>query len=166
MLCSPYLLCHFCVVIELRAAFPLSPTPQHKRVNLGDKTNSDTVLTNAASAKIPYKKPHSCGQTIISDFFSLKPLTHPFPSSPSSSLHPRLRKLTIPHFNKPPPITKHKRYEQLFLDLGQRNFGATTCPECQMSYSRGQGEDDAIHEAYHRATVGGIDYPVRLTIFF
>ncbi|RUS18899.1 ESCO1/2 acetyl-transferase-domain-containing protein [Endogone sp. FLAS-F59071] len=141
-----------------------SPTPQqHKRVNLGDKTNLDTVLTNAASTSFPYKKSHSCGQTTISDFFALKPLTS-LPSSLSSSLHPRLRKLTIPHFNTPPPVAcapnpKPKRYEQLFLDLGQRNFGATTCPECQMSYNRGQGEDDTIHEAYHRAAVGGIDYP-------
>lgn len=33
------------------------------------------------------------------------------------------------------------------------------CPQCGMPYVRGQPEDEQIHDRYHRATVGGIDYP-------
>ncbi|KAF9187606.1 N-acetyltransferase esco2 [Haplosporangium sp. Z 767] len=33
------------------------------------------------------------------------------------------------------------------------------CPQCGMPYVRGQPEDEQIHDRYHRAAVGGIDYP-------
>ncbi|KAF9425447.1 N-acetyltransferase esco2 [Podila epigama] len=33
------------------------------------------------------------------------------------------------------------------------------CPQCGMPYVRGQVEDEQIHDRYHRAVVGGIDYP-------
>lgn len=33
------------------------------------------------------------------------------------------------------------------------------CPQCGMPYVRGQPEDEQIHDRYHRAIVGGIDYP-------
>ncbi|RUS16455.1 hypothetical protein BC938DRAFT_476571 [Jimgerdemannia flammicorona] len=91
------------------------------------------------------------------------PPSSPSPSSPFPSVRARPRKLTIPHFtiDAPPAAMtpKPRRYEQLYLELGQRNCGATTCAECHMSYNRGQREDDILHEAYHRVAVGGIDYP-------
>ncbi|KAF9353613.1 N-acetyltransferase esco2 [Mortierella sp. NVP85] len=33
------------------------------------------------------------------------------------------------------------------------------CPQCGMPYVRGQPEDEQIHEKYHRAILGGLDYP-------
>ncbi|KAF9430307.1 N-acetyltransferase esco2 [Entomortierella beljakovae] len=33
------------------------------------------------------------------------------------------------------------------------------CPQCGMPYVRGQSEDEQIHDRYHRAALGGIDYP-------
>ncbi|KAI8356372.1 ESCO1/2 acetyl-transferase-domain-containing protein, partial [Mortierella sp. GBAus27b] len=33
------------------------------------------------------------------------------------------------------------------------------CPQCGMPFVRGQPEDEQIHERYHRAIMGGIDYP-------
>ncbi|KAG0212665.1 N-acetyltransferase esco2 [Mortierella sp. GBA30] len=33
------------------------------------------------------------------------------------------------------------------------------CPQCGMPYIRGQQEDEQIHDRYHRAVLGGIDYP-------
>ncbi|KAF9108609.1 N-acetyltransferase esco2 [Mortierella sp. AM989] len=33
------------------------------------------------------------------------------------------------------------------------------CPQCGMPYVRGQPEDEQIHDRYHRAILGGIDYP-------
>ncbi|CAJ0650923.1 14057_t:CDS:2 [Entrophospora sp. SA101] len=55
---------------------------------------------------------------------------------------------------------KQKKHsgEQLFLELGQKNFSFYTCPECKMCYSRGISEDDALHSKYHRAVIGGIIY--------
>ncbi|CAG8477661.1 4244_t:CDS:2 [Ambispora gerdemannii] len=81
----------------------------------------------------------------------------------------------IPHFTKriledsslkTPPTTPKKfddfnsnsKFEQLFLELGQKNFGPITCSECKMSYSKGT-EDDLVHDRYHRGVIGGIDYP-------
>ncbi|ORY00913.1 hypothetical protein K493DRAFT_335140 [Basidiobolus meristosporus CBS 931.73] len=57
------------------------------------------------------------------------------------------------------PIPKKPRFQQLFLELGQKNFGLITCPECKMQYSRGQEDDDAFHDKYHRAVIAGIEYP-------
>ncbi|KAF9352487.1 N-acetyltransferase esco2 [Mortierella sp. AD094] len=33
------------------------------------------------------------------------------------------------------------------------------CPQCGMPYVRGQSEDEQIHDRYHRAVLGGVDYP-------
>ncbi|KAI8599786.1 ESCO1/2 acetyl-transferase-domain-containing protein [Dissophora ornata] len=33
------------------------------------------------------------------------------------------------------------------------------CPQCGMPYVRGQPEDEQIHDRYHRAVLGGIDFP-------
>ncbi|RKO90533.1 ESCO1/2 acetyl-transferase-domain-containing protein [Blyttiomyces helicus] len=51
-----------------------------------------------------------------------------------------------------------KKYEQLRLDLGQRNAGVVRCRECEMEYITSQHEDRELHERYHRAVVGGIDW--------
>ncbi|KAG9287761.1 hypothetical protein G9A89_017356 [Geosiphon pyriformis] len=66
--------------------------------------------------------------------------------------------------NTPPETPKKskkldfKNYEQLFLELGQKNFGPSTCPDCDMSYNIGT-EDDKVHAKYHRGVVSGIEYP-------
>ncbi|CAG8483584.1 854_t:CDS:2 [Scutellospora calospora] len=57
-----------------------------------------------------------------------------------------------------PPRKRVKQSEQMFLDFGQKNFDTYTCPECQMPYSRGTVEDEAIHAKYHKAVVRGITY--------
>ncbi|CAG8477669.1 4353_t:CDS:2 [Paraglomus occultum] len=51
-----------------------------------------------------------------------------------------------------------KKYVQLFLDAGQNNVGPITCKVCHMSYNKGT-EDDLVHAKFHKASVGGIDYP-------
>ncbi|KAG0291990.1 N-acetyltransferase esco2 [Dissophora globulifera] len=33
------------------------------------------------------------------------------------------------------------------------------CPQCGMPYVKGQPEDEQIHDRYHRAVLGGIDFP-------
>ncbi|TPX59971.1 hypothetical protein SpCBS45565_g07605 [Spizellomyces sp. 'palustris'] len=55
-----------------------------------------------------------------------------------------------------PPIIK---YEQLFLDLGQKDTGLVTCPDCGMAFSKAKAEDDALHQKYHRAVVNGVEWP-------
>ncbi|KAI8917240.1 ESCO1/2 acetyl-transferase-domain-containing protein [Powellomyces hirtus] len=49
-------------------------------------------------------------------------------------------------------------YEQLYLDLGQRDSGVRTCPECRMEYSKAKPEDDVLHSRYHRAVVYGVEW--------
>jgi ESCO1/2 acetyl-transferase/zinc-finger of acetyl-transferase ESCO len=46
--------------------------------------------------------------------------------------------------------------EQMFLDLGQRNFSAVECSECGMVYNPGVPEDEADHNKTHAARVLGV----------
>ncbi|CAI2172947.1 19249_t:CDS:2 [Funneliformis geosporum] len=85
-------------------------------------------------------------QKSIGDFFK--------PASVELNSNQRKKKkkyATIPRFNKriydentennvtssSPSKKRVKSYEQTYLDIGQKDFGAYTCPECQMSYVRG-----------------------------
>jgi len=56
-----------------------------------------------------------------------------------------------------------KKYVQLFLDAGQNNVGSINCKEGHMSYNKGT-EDDLVHAKFHKASVGGIDYPVSCVV--
>ncbi|KAF9273387.1 N-acetyltransferase esco2 [Mortierella alpina] len=61
------------------------------------------------------------------------------PSSKSSPKSSRIPKSSIQREDE-----KSKRYH---------------CPQCGMPFVRGQQEDEQIHDRYHRAVLGGIDYP-------
>jgi N-acetyltransferase len=39
--------------------------------------------------------------------------------------------------------------KQLFLDLGQKNFGHVTCATCGLLYAKGEPADERTHDAYH-----------------
>ena len=41
--------------------------------------------------------------------------------------------------------------KQMYLDLGQRSFGLAKCQECGLLYSRGEVEDEKVHDAFHAA---------------
>ena len=43
--------------------------------------------------------------------------------------------------------------KQLFLDLGQKNFGHVTCPTCGLLYARGEPSDERAHDAYHARAI-------------
>ncbi|KAJ3411745.1 N-acetyltransferase esco2 [Chytridiales sp. JEL 0842] len=67
---------------------------------------------------------------------------------------------------RPPPVSKaldpphsKKKYDQMVLDLGQKNAGLKQCGECGMSFSNTSKEDGALHVKYHSSVVHGIDYP-------
>lgn len=73
----------------------------------------------------------------------------------------RLDPFHQPSIKPPRTSTKLKpapKSTQLYLELGQRNFGSITCKDCGMSYSRGSGNDDALHATFHKAHIGGVDY--------
>ena len=44
--------------------------------------------------------------------------------------------------------------KQLFLDLGQKNFGHRKCPECGMLYAVGEPEDERTHAKFHAEATG------------
>ena len=39
--------------------------------------------------------------------------------------------------------------KQLFLDLGQKNFGHCKCPTCGLLYAKGEPEDERTHAKFH-----------------
>lgn len=48
-----------------------------------------------------------------------------------------------------PRTTEPPMLQQLYLDLGQKNFGMTTCSECHMVYNPSFKEDVRLHQKYH-----------------
>ncbi|CAB4396923.1 unnamed protein product [Rhizophagus irregularis] len=109
-------------------------------------------------------------QKCIGDFF--KPASVIGDGS-NSNHHIKKKRYTIPKFKKnndgnkenkensalsSRPKKRVKGYEQTYLDLGQKNFGTYTCPECQMSYVQGTLADDTLHTNFHRLTLEGIKY--------
>ncbi|KAG9062756.1 N-acetyltransferase esco2 [Linnemannia hyalina] len=59
--------------------------------------------------------------------------------------------------SKQRPITPARRPNQLQRE--DDKLKRYHCPQCGMPYVRGQPEDEQIHDRYHRAALGGIDYP-------
>eukprot|EP00879_Flechtneria_rotunda_P029676 GHRR01032113.1.p1 GENE.GHRR01032113.1~~GHRR01032113.1.p1 ORF type:complete len:106 (+),score=33.94 GHRR01032113.1:318-635(+) len=47
---------------------------------------------------------------------------------------------------------------QMFLDLGQRGFGASRCPVCGMLYAKGHDEDEKLHRSFHLPAVQGLKF--------
>lgn len=43
--------------------------------------------------------------------------------------------------------------KQLYLDLGQKNFGHVRCPTCGLLYARGEAEDERVHADFHARAV-------------
>ncbi|GBC09770.1 hypothetical protein RclHR1_00910020 [Rhizophagus clarus] len=110
-------------------------------------------------------------QKCIGDFF--KPAPAIGNGSNSNQNIKKKKYVAIPRFNKnndenkenkkisttsSRPKKRVKSYEQTYLDLGQKNFGTYTCPECQMSYVQGTLADDTLHTNFHRLTLEGIKY--------
>ncbi|XP_078361975.1 uncharacterized protein LOC144646304 isoform X2 [Oculina patagonica] len=52
-----------------------------------------------------------------------------------------------------------KKQEQMYLDLGQKDFGHVTCPTCGMVYTRAQPDDEAAHIRHHKSFVSGLRFP-------
>ncbi|KAF9341681.1 N-acetyltransferase esco2 [Linnemannia elongata] len=59
--------------------------------------------------------------------------------------------------SKQRPVTPTRRPNQLQRE--DDKLKRYHCPQCGMPYVRGQPEDEQIHDRYHRAALGGIDYP-------
>lgn len=59
--------------------------------------------------------------------------------------------------SKQRPVTPIRRPNQLQRE--DDKLKRYHCPQCGMPYVRGQPEDEQIHDRYHRAALGGIDYP-------
>eukprot|EP00939_MAST-03C_sp_MAST-3C-sp1_P001729 g1729.t1 len=66
--------------------------------------------------------------------------------------------------SKKKEIRRHKS-EQMFLDFGQENFGARTCPRCGMLFSRGKKEDEMIHASFCKKTSKPISFRSQKTQF-
>lgn len=73
---------------------------------------------------------------------------------------------TLPAENSPgtknriTPKKKKKatKQEQMYLDLGQKDFGHVTCPTCGMVYTRAQPDDEAAHIRHHKSFVSGLRF--------
>lgn len=46
--------------------------------------------------------------------------------------------------------SQSKKLTQMFLDVGQKNFFSTTCPECGFVYTPGKHQEERLHLSHHR----------------
>ncbi|KAF9996426.1 N-acetyltransferase esco2 [Entomortierella chlamydospora] len=72
------------------------------------------------------------------------------PSSSSASSSPKASNDVTSLSNRNPAARLQREDERL------KRY---QCPQCGMPYVRGQSEDEQIHDRYHRAVLGGVDYP-------
>ncbi|KAJ3189423.1 N-acetyltransferase esco2 [Gaertneriomyces sp. JEL0708] len=115
----------------------------HEHASKRRRTNSFVAITN-------YFRPLRPSPNLASESIPAKDLSNIQPPAKhkksSSPCKVRGGSSGKPHF------------EQLFLDLGQKDVGITTCPECGMKYSKAKSEDEALHVRYHRASIDGIEW--------
>lgn len=79
-------------------------------------------------------------------------------ASPLSSSTPCV---TAPVLQTPPAVRRRKEKlndDQLIIDAGQRQFGATVCGSCGMVYSADNPEDNFQHTQFHRRFLDSIKY--------
>lgn len=69
------------------------------------------------------------------------------PSIPSSD------SLSPPRSEISPRPKRRRKLVQMHIDVGQRDIAHTTCPICQMVYSRGEPSDMRAHRVHHAAHV-------------
>lgn len=55
--------------------------------------------------------------------------------------------------------SKDPNQEQMFLDAGQKKFGATQCPVCSMVYCHADPEDETAHSKFHKRMLEALKYP-------
>ncbi|RIA87151.1 ESCO1/2 acetyl-transferase-domain-containing protein [Glomus cerebriforme] len=153
--------------IEIGAQFI---RPRRRRVTTGSKLPAVEFNSSFMGNEKQERKSETVKQKCIGDFFKTASVI--VDDEQNSNLHiKKKRYATIPKFNKnnddnkenkenssSRPKKRVRKYEQTYLDLGQKNFGAYTCPECQMSYVQGTLADDTLHTNFHRLTIEGIKY--------
>ena len=76
--------------------------------------------------------------------------------SPGSDKGKRLMKGRTVTSPSSSPLSNKK--EQMFLDLGQKNFGHITCPTCNMVYTSAQPEDEAYHIKFHHKVISALRF--------
>lgn len=51
-------------------------------------------------------------------------------------------------------------YQQLHIDLGQKNVGVVKCKECEMEWDPARPDEVSLHRKYHQSITGGIKFNV------
>lgn len=95
----------------------------------------------------------SDSQTVLHSFFAPTSKQKMLPSSHKSAA------------KKPPPARvsqSPKKKEQLYLDLGQRNFGTAECPLCGMLFVHGLQEDTEVHKKVCNDYKSGVAFSNRI----
>ncbi|KAK3727808.1 hypothetical protein QZH41_008230 [Actinostola sp. cb2023] len=72
--------------------------------------------------------------------------------------HDRSLEIMIDHDTMSKRAIKDKKMEQMYLDLGQRNFGHVTCTRCGMVYTHAQPDDEIDHIRHHKKFVNGLRF--------
>ncbi|KAI8998394.1 ESCO1/2 acetyl-transferase-domain-containing protein [Gaertneriomyces semiglobifer] len=133
-------------------------------------SENSTEVSAVDSRTIHEAQEHASKRRRTNSFVSITDYFRPLQPSPNLASKPIPAKdvsnthTSTKHRKSSSPCKTHGgssgklHFEQLFLDLGQRDVGITTCPECGMKYSKAKPEDEALHVRYHRASIDGIEW--------
>ncbi|KAI9199631.1 ESCO1/2 acetyl-transferase-domain-containing protein [Polychytrium aggregatum] len=110
--------------------------------------SAQTRLASAAASPDPSKPAKATMDQLLynSNTESLRPGTYKSPRTPGTLLSPKSKR------------SAKDSFQQLFLDLGQKQSGIRKCRVCEMEYSVGHPDDEKMHELYHKAVVKGIEF--------
>ncbi|KAJ1674769.1 hypothetical protein EV182_002598 [Spiromyces aspiralis] len=109
----------------------------------GSTTSSESCATNATS-----KKRRTANYTLLNVYGTplRRPAKRPKPS------------------RAPTGARSRPNLEQTFLDFGQKPLAPLRCPECSMTYQRGQPDDEALHRSYHKVYLLKQHAPLNMTM--
>lgn len=128
---------------------------------------SQESTTTTTSSSSPFDSPSSSPQKKFKaqSIFSFTPTAlkiTPTQKSEIKSSRKNLTKSPSKSLQKSPTKSPKKtpsKMTQLFIDLGQKDFGHTVCPVCSMPYNKALPEDELVHQKYHKNFEKGISYP-------
>ncbi|KAL4649161.1 N-acetyltransferase ESCO2 isoform X1 [Arapaima gigas] len=158
---------HYTVAKEVRAILgnPATPCTLDMEPSITDTQSQDSSTEMASNTvfdlsdiKSPGSKCVSAVSPTVYPIFGSKrhlkkntipsPKSCSIPSSISMSLRQRNTKKEL----------ERQSSDQLIIDAGQKQFGATTCPSCGMIYSADSLEDNFQHTQFHQRFLDSIKF--------
>ncbi|XP_048842264.1 N-acetyltransferase ESCO2 [Brienomyrus brachyistius] len=151
---------------EVKIVLSRTVTPTSSASSLSDTSTPDTSTEKASDRVFDLSNVTSPCSKSVSEvcpsvypiFGSRRPqkgsISTPLNCSTPSALSTSMRQRTT----KKKKHLERQSFDQLIIDAGQRQFGATTCSSCGMIYSADSLEDNFQHTQFHQRFLDSIKF--------